>query len=109
MQMMPGQAFDQVEDALAQYLQTQYRICYPPVFVGRGEMLRWREAIAQMPLIEVGSQLHTRQQAGVLENAPSVSQHKLVQELRGEIKSGAFSQTPRSSARCLTCRPTTGR
>lgn len=52
MQMMPGQAFDQVEDALAQYLQTQYRICYPPVFVGRGEMLRWREAIAQMPLIE---------------------------------------------------------
>ena len=52
MQTTPSQAFGQVEEALAQYLETQYRIAHPAVFAERGEMLRRRGTIAQAPFIE---------------------------------------------------------
>lgn len=52
MQTTPNEAFGQVEEALAQYLETQYRIAHPAVFAERGEMLRRRGTIAQAPFIE---------------------------------------------------------
>jgi ATP-dependent helicase YprA (DUF1998 family) len=52
LQTTPSQAFGQVEEALAQYLETQYRIAHPAVFAERGEMLRQRGTIAQAPFIE---------------------------------------------------------
>ena len=52
MQTTPSQAFGQVEEALAQYLETQYRVSHPAVFAERGEMLRRRGTIAQAPFIE---------------------------------------------------------
>lgn len=52
MQITPSQAFGQVEEALAQYLETQYRISHPAVFAERGEILRRRGTIAQAPFIE---------------------------------------------------------
>lgn len=107
MEMTPSQAFDQ-EEALAQYLQTQYRICHPAVFAERGEMLRWRGTIAQTAFIEATATSYKAASWRTGKSAP-VSQHKLPSELRGEIKLGAFSQTTRSPARCLTGHQTTRR
>ena len=52
MQTTPSQAFEQVKEALVQYLETQYRIAHPVVFAERGKMLRQRGTVAQIPFIE---------------------------------------------------------
>jgi ATP-dependent helicase YprA (DUF1998 family) len=50
--LTPSQAFEHTQEALAQYLETQYRISHPGLFQERGELLRQRGAIAQLPFIE---------------------------------------------------------
>lgn len=52
MQTTPNQAFEQVKEALVQYLETQYRIAHPAIFAERGKMLRQRGVVAQAPFIE---------------------------------------------------------
>ena len=52
MHLTPSQAFENVKESLAQYLETQYRISHPLVFRERGKLLRQRGLIAQDPFIE---------------------------------------------------------
>lgn len=52
MPLTPSQAFEHTQESLAQYLETQYRISHPTIFKERGELLRERGAIAQLPFIE---------------------------------------------------------
>lgn len=52
MPLTPSQAFEHTQEALAQYLETQYRISHTGIFQERGELLRQRGAIAQLPFIE---------------------------------------------------------
>lgn len=52
MQLTPSQTFAQIKEALAQYLETAYRISHPAVFAERGRILRGRGVVAQMPFIE---------------------------------------------------------
>lgn len=52
MPLTPSQAFEHTQEALAQYLETQYRISHSGLFKERGDLLRERGAIAQLPFIE---------------------------------------------------------
>lgn len=52
MQLTPSQTFEEVKEALVQYLETAYRISHPAVFAERGRILRGRGIVAQTPFVE---------------------------------------------------------
>ncbi len=83
MQITPSQAFDQVEEALAQYLETQYRISHPAVFAERGDMLRRRGTIAQAPFIEATPNFAQASKLADLEHRrPDVAPHGIADLMR---------------------------
>lgn len=70
--LTPSGAFDHVKESIAQYLETQYRISNRPVFRERGEMLRERGTIAQLPFIEATPAFAAGRKLGDLEREGSV-------------------------------------
>jgi ATP-dependent helicase YprA (DUF1998 family) len=67
MYLTPHQSFDALREALAEYLETAYRIAHPDVFAERGAMLRQVGTIAQIPFIEATPAFATGQLLQTLE------------------------------------------
>jgi ATP-dependent helicase YprA (DUF1998 family) len=67
MQLTPSKTFDEVKEALVQYLETAYKIAHPAVFEERGRMLRGRGVVAQAPFIEATPSFPVARKLAVLE------------------------------------------
>lgn len=52
MRFTPDQAIAHLKESIASYIESQYRISHPLVFVERAELLRQPGLIAQEPFIE---------------------------------------------------------
>lgn len=50
--LTPSQAFEHIKESVVEYLEAAYRISDPTIFAERGEILRRRGVVAQVPFIE---------------------------------------------------------
>lgn len=52
MQFTPSEAFEHMKESTIQYLETAYKIAHPAIYGERGNLLRQKGVIAQLPFIE---------------------------------------------------------
>lgn len=67
MQLTPSQTFEQIKEALVQYIETAYRIAHPSMYAERGAILRGRGVVAQTPFIESTPSFPTARKLALLE------------------------------------------
>ena len=69
MQLTPSEAIAHLQESIASYLESQYRISHPQVFAERAALLRQRGVIAQEPFIEATPAFATSRYLRELEQA----------------------------------------
>jgi ATP-dependent helicase YprA (DUF1998 family) len=52
MRLTPSEAFEHIKESVIQYLETAYKIAHPAIYAERGDILRQKGVIAQLPFIE---------------------------------------------------------